>query len=335
MLVCYTNEKLVLEKRVKAAYLLLKIFPIIILLFLAGCATKKTTSEKAHIDPPYKVTDHFEKGVPKKLAGNYYRVKTYKSEFEDDECYSVKLKNNSFSIHSNNQTFDDIDHDNISTLKIDENTYMFETDSDFVKMILMKNGDIKLSDEFSNYRDALNSHELTTYSHKDPGPGFGLNKFSLNQKYYVSETDFTRYYSFDSGLLGSFNLWKVNADGTESLLSNNNMIVQKIGHYVLYGEKDEEEDATYLRKLDDHHLQDEKTGEIFALYQGKKEPKYDAWVQMGVKMKPPVPNSQLTPTAPKAPKKYANTYDDSNYDPEQNDDHLDDYATTAEFEDEH
>lgn len=54
MLVCYTNEKLVLEKRVKAAYLLLKIFPIIILLFLAGCATKKTTSEKAHIDPPYK-----------------------------------------------------------------------------------------------------------------------------------------------------------------------------------------------------------------------------------------------------------------------------------------
>lgn len=321
----------------KPIYKLVKILTLgIFALVLMSCSHESTTEQKSIITRPTRErTEEFHKGIPKELQGTYYRSELHKELFNSDDFYKLTLKKDQMRIHKYAEADDffETDASELSTYHPKKNTYVIlDENHEFTKIIVTSNGDLKVTESDFEYSKVRKNNNYQLYEKKTPDESFGLSEGDLSKGFYMSDSDFTRYYDFDlGGPLSTLCLWQVNADGTEKLLKNHGLVSAKKGRYILY--QNDSDEYTTLSKIGKDRIQDAETGEIFTRYRGPEySPKEHAWKLLGVKMKPPVKLPETT--SPKVETKYSDKFADPKYDPDLNDEHLDDYTET-EFEDEY
>lgn len=317
----------------KTTGILTKIFVTLIFgLLIGGCSQKTSRGEKKNVATPSSMTLNFTQNVPEKLRGNYYRAILDPSADVNDEFYMLQMSKDAVRIKQSGNKDYDRDEDDIYYYQVSKNRYIFKSgDYDyFFKVVQLPNGDIKIFDYEMDYKKALNSTKEHLFSHVKPDDSFGLSVHDMEHKYYVSDNDFTKYFEMDtSGAvrnLSTLLLWKVNNDGTESILERFERLVAKKGRYNLFTADDK--DSRTFSSISPNKLQDAETGELYTLYRGDKSPKEDAWKKLGVKMKPPIIYD--IPKVNPQKNKY-DKYNDPNYDPELDDDYWDD-NTQADYE---
>ncbi|AKP67692.1 hypothetical protein [Companilactobacillus ginsenosidimutans] len=274
------------------AYKLIKFLSIALFgLLIVGCSREASGVSGAHFSAPAKLTFSFKPGLPKEIQGTYYRSELSSGKFSDDEFYKLSIDKNDVFIKKYGVKGTQSEGTKLYSHKISKGVYIIQDYWDrYNKVILTKSGNIEISHEFNRYDDAVNSEDMTEFYHHKPDVTFGLSPSDLDNTYYTSDDDFTRYYDFDvaGSNYASYVLWQINPDGTESIMERYNHLVAKKGRYNLFNDDGNDEKYTTLSKIGKDKLQDAETGETFTLYKGKGSPKEQAWDLLHVQMKPPV-----------------------------------------------
>ncbi len=270
-----------------SAYTLIKLFIITIFgLLTVGCAHKAIGESKAHFDAPTSFAT-FTKGMPNELKGTYYRSNLVTGTFSPDEFFTLEITEHDVKVSKAGQKGHYSEGRNLYYHRLNANTFIIHDYWDrYNKIVLMKNGHLKISPELNRYNDAKESQDLVEYSPDKPDITFGLAMNDLNDEFYTSDSDFTRYFEFSQSgdSLTSSELWRVNADGTETLLKSYDRLVAKKGRYNLFDDHDEGQKYTTLCRVSKGQLKDAETGETFTRFRGKGSPKDKAWEFLGIQM---------------------------------------------------
>ncbi|WP_125769048.1 hypothetical protein [Companilactobacillus furfuricola] len=257
----------------------------------ASCSHKAVGEMKAHFDPPTKFSTTFYPGIPDDMQGLYYDSQLTSDPYTDDEFYKLILNKDSVKLKHMGVKGYDKQYENIYYHKISRGHYVFKTGdySYYFKVDCTGDGGLKVYDYQMRYSDALRASKFEVFTSQTPDDSFGTSAYDMEHKFYVSDRDFTRYYELDNygfdNPLTRLLLWKVNDDGTESILCNYESLVAKKGRYNLLSSGD---DYTSLLQIGDSQLLDAESGETFSLYTGDLSPKEEVWRALGITMKPPV-----------------------------------------------
>lgn len=231
---------------------------------MAGCTSKQASVKPRPIKEKHEVT--LVSDIPKKLAGVYYRTNIGDDIDSDDEFMKLKIQKSVISLQRIGDASDTFKWLTVFHRKIDAQTYILNDGSRFIKVCVLKNHNLKVSQaDFDNYEAALHDDKLLMYSLKRPSGNFGLNEFTLFGKYYVSESDNVKYLSFQDTPANT-NLLRMNSDGITKSLQNYRLLAAKNEGYVLGNNGSDE--RTILLPLSEHKLQDKQTGEVFSLFEG-------------------------------------------------------------------
>jgi len=237
---------------------------IFLICLLVGCTSKKTVVTPPPVKEKNQVT--LVSGIPQKLSGTYYRTSVGDGPVSDDEFMKLKIDRSVISLQKIGDDSDTFKWMTVFYRKIGDQTYILNENSRFIKVRVLKNHDLEVSQtDFDNYEAALKDKKLLTYSRKRPSGNFGLNKFALFGKSYISETDGVKYYSFQDTPANT-NLMMMNSDGVTKSLQNYRLLIAKNEGYVLGNNGSDQ--RTILVPLLDHKLQDKQTGEVFSPFEG-------------------------------------------------------------------
>lgn len=296
---------------------------------------------KTHKQPPFK------KGLPKIIRGTYYREELSHEPLEDDLFYRLVLTAKGMFQVEFAEKDHFMDYTEYSYQQLPNNAFIIEQNDTWLdfkryyKVVHLRNGDLKLSKDFSSVKQASRAKNFQKFFHHQPDPGFGLSEIDLTDSDFQSTQDFTRYYHFryqkqEDGA-SSYDLHKIESDGYLVELKHSYKAIAKKDKYLIIDGRKPKEYVTLL-KIDQDTLKNEQTGETFTHYKDKTLPILkqirreqgfpDDYTPPSHMISSPMP---ATSTKPKP--KYKDKYHDPSYDPDSDDDYLDDY-NQAEFEDE-
>lgn len=291
-------QKLAQVKRLKVTTTLTKLMAIMLfLLTLWGCS-HKVIGKYLSLQESAEFEKVFSDGIPHKLTGDFYRAELVQEAFEDDAFYKMIVTKDALRVQKYGQTSSQVIHEGFRHHQAYNNTWILQDGRDlkYYKAVLENDKDVSISDGMEDYQQAVDSKMLERYSHKKPDSSFGLTTKEIAGRYYISEDDFTRYYEFDwdeeNPVLSNFSFWKINQDGTESILKNYNLITVKKGRYTFHTTG--KDDYTTLAKIGPDELQDAETGEKFTVFCGEKSPKEQVWQMFNIKLKIPSNQKGLT-----------------------------------------
>lgn len=283
------------------------------MILCSGCVAQS----QSNTQPPVKsgITAKkitFQKYIPQKLIGTYYR--TNKSEYDnsDDEFMELKIRAHSLFLGQIGNDFE-IKWDKVDSQPISENTYILQSSGDdwFIKLKLLPENNVSISRETRYSRsEALKDHKMMTYAQTKPQGYFGLTIAPLERHYYLSNRDPIKYYYFNNSVGGSYLRQGMNMPEPFKSLS------AKTNGYLLSNPYSDNQKL--LLPIADNQLQDAQTGEVFTQYPHSSQQFY---AEMNQKLG--IPEPQPTSPMPTPPKKVPEkTYDFAD---DQDDDYYDTY----------
>jgi len=287
---------------------------IFLICLMAGCTSKKTVMTPPPVKEKKQVT--LANDIPQKLCGTYYRTNIGDDIDSDDEFMKLNIQKSTISLQRIGEDSTEFKWLTVFHRKIDAQTYILNDGSRFIKVRVLKNHNLKVSQaDFDNYEAALHDNKLLMYSLKIPSGNFGLNEFALFGKYYISESDNVKYYSFQDTPANT-NLLRMNSDGITKSLQNYRLLAAKKEGYVIGNNGSDE--RTILVPLLDHKLQDKQAGEVFSLFEGSSyelEQELRRRVGLGPK-EIPISEPPVSKKTAKTPKTFdfADDQDDDYYD---------------------
>lgn len=296
---------------------------IISLVLLAGCQHKNKTSQTKTTQSEQKQKTNkqqltFNKGMPKKIRGNYYRYEVEPSLTESDNSYALKLAEDKISLDEISADINRQDTDDIWYYKLADNLYMLQEDELlFQKVKLLPNNDLELFESYSKYSMALKTQEKKIYHRGQLPKGQDLSPKDLEGKYFVCDTDFTKYLQFNAQ--NHLNSYKgmVQTDGSTKFEFYSADYIKQGKYFVKLMDPSKTGEYLTFTKISDHQVKDDVTGETYSLFENAyKSPQAVALDKLGIK---PDPGQFSTPDTKKKPSEpktfdFADDKDDDYYD---------------------